>query len=112
MTIPIEMKKNSIIKFSPVFELIPHSYKFHVPVILIFNDFEFKKKRICLYKQENNEAYKLLGIWDVYLPKIEQKKIIEFELDSFSFAFIGLNDYPSIDEESIFREPQTYIDQV
>jgi hypothetical protein len=77
---------------SPIYELIPHSIQFNVPIRLRFKNIKNSKENICLYKLNNDEIDKFLNKWTILFPKKRENNFIEFELTSFSFAFIGSMD--------------------
>lgn len=94
----IKLASESLKKFefidslSPIYELIPHSIQFNVPIRLIFKNIKNSNENICLYKLNNEEIDKLLNKWTIFFPKKRDNNFIEFELTSFSFAFLGSMD--------------------
>ncbi len=78
-------------KLSSLFELNPHSMKFNKPVIIRFKNYDFwhDDDVIYLFKQEDNKTDRILKKWTIYHPKKREENFIEFELDCFSFAFLG-----------------------
>ena len=76
-------------KVSPLYELQPHSIKFTSPVTLKFKNVDFENRNICLFKQEHDENFRLLNKWNIYYPTKKVNGEVEFELVSFSFAFLG-----------------------
>ena len=60
----------------------------------------FGYENICLFKQDNNAADRIIKLRNVYFPsKIEENRI-EFKLNSFSFAFIASFNTKTIDCDS------------
>jgi hypothetical protein len=62
-------------------------------------------------KQEDNEIDKILNIWS-YWPSKHEGNIIEFELERFSFVFIGLSEFRLITgkENKDIQNKHKYID--
>ena len=97
----IKLASESLKKFefidslSPIYELIPHSIQFNVPIRLKFKNIKNSNENICLYKLNNDEIDKFLNKWTIFFPKKRENNFIEFELTSFSFAFLGSMDVGS-----------------
>ena len=81
----------SIIKFSPIFELQPHSLEFEVPVILRFKikDKNLMGENLCLYKQAFEKNDEILNQWTIFLPNKHENNFVEFKMTNLSFAFLS-----------------------
>jgi hypothetical protein len=84
--IPVNVKK-----LSPIFELLPHSLKFKksITLKLRMKDLSSLNVGMFLFKQEKNESDRELDKWSVYFPSRYENDFIVFELNSFSFLFLG-----------------------
>ena len=76
---------------SPLYEFEPHATYFDKPVKLEMS-LKNSPENLCLYKQGNEESDRILNKWSVHFPIQKENDKFEFELESFSFGFLGKMD--------------------
>ena len=76
----------NIKRVSAFFELKPHGVQFNSPVALKFKD--YGSENICLFKKENLNDKE----WIVIFPIKLNENVLEFELQHFSFFFLGIQE--------------------
>ena len=75
-------------RFSPLHELQPHNLNFKIPVILKFSNI-FNFENFFFFKQDKDDTDKSLNLWSCHFPTFSKNNEFKFQLDNFSFGFIG-----------------------